>query len=455
MSEEERKGGESREPSESSGGGRINRREQEIRERQDLAKRLGVIKHKIMVLSGKGGVGKSAVAASLAVMLARSGKKVGLLDIDIHGPSIPRILGLEGRPVLGGHETIVPIEFDANLKVMSIGFLLRSRDDAVVWRGPMKHGVIKQFLKDVEWGDLDYLIVDSPPGTGDEPLSIAQLIGDADGALIITTPQQLAVADVRKSIGFCRSLNLPVLGVIENMSGLACPSCGATVDVFGAGGGEAMAHDMGVPFLGRIPIDPLMVAACDSGNLLTYHSSAAPGAEAFAGILRAVEQLDVPERESLETGGGARGARGGGDSADTTSKTEQEGAPGSGDADPEEPQAERQGLRIAIPLVGGRLAQHFGHCEEFAIMDVDAAERTIIGSTSIAAPEHEPGLLPKWLRERGVTLIVAGGMGRRARGLFNEDGIEVVVGAQSEGPEEVAKAYLAGTLVTGENICDH
>jgi ATP-binding protein involved in chromosome partitioning len=235
-------------------------------EQDQIRLRMNQIKHKILVLSGKGGVGKSTVAVNLAVSLALTGKKVGLLDIDIHGPSIPKILNLEGNNLQTAEDMILPIEMLDNLKVISMGFLLRGSSDAVIWRGPMKYQMIKQFLKDVLWGSLDFLIVDSPPGTGDEPLSIVQLLENANGAIIVTTPQEVALSDVRKCITFCRQLNLPVLGVLENMSGFICPKCGHKTDIFKSGGGEKMAEEMAVPFLGRIPIDPAIVEACDSGK---------------------------------------------------------------------------------------------------------------------------------------------------------------------------------------------
>jgi ATP-binding protein involved in chromosome partitioning len=235
-------------------------------EQDQIRLRMNQIKHKILILSGKGGVGKSTVAVNLAVSLALTGKKVGLLDIDIHGPSIPKILNLEGNNLQTAEDMILPIEMLDNLKVISMGFLLRGSSDAVIWRGPMKYQMIKQFLKDVLWGSLDFLIVDSPPGTGDEPLSIVQLLENANGAIIVTTPQEVALSDVRKCITFCRQLNLPVLGVLENMSGFICPKCGHKTDIFKSGGGEKMAEEMAVPFLGRIPIDPAIVEACDSGK---------------------------------------------------------------------------------------------------------------------------------------------------------------------------------------------
>lgn len=226
--------------------------------------RMDQIKHKIFVMSGKGGVGKSTIAVNMAVSLAESGKKVGLLDIDIHGPSVPTMLGLYQVPLVQNQNSIDPV-LVGNLKVMSIGFILNNEDDALIWRGPMKMGVIKQFLGDVEWGELDYLVVDCPPGTGDEPLSICQLIENPDGAVIVTTPQRVAAVDVRKSLTFCKKLNVPVLGILENMSGFSCPKCGETTEIFRSGSGQKMATDFDVPFLGSLPIDPTIVAACDGG----------------------------------------------------------------------------------------------------------------------------------------------------------------------------------------------
>ena len=262
---------------------RSGERESDFQERQAIAARMCRITHKVVVLSGKGGVGKSTVATNLAMSLARSGKRVGLLDVDIHGPSIPKLLDLEGSPVKGTDTSILPVVAAEGLQVMSIGPLIGKGDDAVVWRGPMKYGAIKQFLRDVEWGDLDYLVVDSPPGTGDEPMAVIQLIGDPDGAVIVTTPQQVAIQDVRRSIGFCRQLDLPVLGVIENMSGFVCPDCGSRSDIFGVGGGETMASRLDVPYLGAVPIDPRVVTSGDSGKPIVQALPDSPTAKALNG----------------------------------------------------------------------------------------------------------------------------------------------------------------------------
>jgi ATP-binding protein involved in chromosome partitioning len=264
--------------------------DQEFEERQQLQSRLCRIRHKVVVLSGKGGVGKSTVAVNLATALMLSGKRVGLLDIDIHGPSIPTMLGLERETISGGGAGLIPVEL-GGLKVMSLGFLLRNQDDAVIWRGPMKMCVIKQFLKDVDWGDLDYLIIDSPPGTGDEPLSVCQLIGTLDGVVIVTTPQKVAAVDVRKSITFCRQLQVPVLGVVENMSGFACPKCGQITQILPTGGGKQIAGDMGVPFLGSIPMDPLIAESCDSGRVFIHHYAATPTAKIMQQIIQPIFAL--------------------------------------------------------------------------------------------------------------------------------------------------------------------
>jgi len=274
---------------------------EEIREKLALQDNMGRIKHKIVVLSGKGGVGKSTVATNIAVALSLKDQKVGLMDVDIHGPSIPKMLGLEGNILRGAETGLAPIVYSDNLRVMSIGFILRSQNDAVIWRAPLKHKLIRDFLTEVKWGDLDYLIIDSPPGTGDEPLSVAQLLEKADGAVIVTTPQDVALIDVRKAITFCRQVKLPILGVVENMSGFICPHCGKTVDIFKAGGGEAMALDMEVPFLGRIPLEPKIVDAGDSGRPYLEYNRESETAKAFNTVIEPILRL-TPEQKSAASG---------------------------------------------------------------------------------------------------------------------------------------------------------
>ncbi len=224
------------------------------------------VNHVILVLSGKGGVGKSTVSINLAYALANHGRMVGLLDLDIHGPNIPKMLGIEDQRPAVLEKNLEPVHVTGTLAVMSMAFLLPDTSSPVIWRGPMKMAVIQQFLSDVNWGALDYLIVDLPPGTGDEALSIIQLAPNVQGAVIVTTPQDVAVLDAVKAVKFIEKLELPVIGIIENMSGMVCPHCGDIIDLFGRGGGEKAAQDLGVPFLGSIPLDPAMVKAGDEGR---------------------------------------------------------------------------------------------------------------------------------------------------------------------------------------------
>ncbi len=240
--------------------------QKEAHEKELIKRAMDNITYKFLVISGKGGVGKSSVSVNLAATLAASGNRVGILDADIHGPNIPKMLGVDGKRPMASDSGIVPIAVSDNLRVMSIAFFLQQSEDAVIWRGPMKHGLLKQFLGEVVWGSLDYLIVDLPPGTGDEALSTAHLIQEVNGAVVVTTPQDVALLDSRKSISFCREIKVPTMGVIENMSGMVCPHCSKEIDLFKKGGGERIAAEMKVPFLGRVPIDPAMVISTDDGK---------------------------------------------------------------------------------------------------------------------------------------------------------------------------------------------
>lgn len=237
------------------------------RTKERINQRMGQIKHKIMIISGKGGVGKSTVAVNLAYGLLFQGKTVGLLDVDIHGPSLAKMLGIEDRRLgSSDNEVLEPIAVSPHLKVVIFASLLKGPDTPVIWRGPLKMRAISQFLGDVNWGSLDYLVIDSPPGTGDEPLSIAQLVPGLSGAIIVTTPQEIALLDSRKSVNFAKLLKVPVIGIIENMSGLVCPHCEKRIDLFKVGGGEKAATDLEVEFLGRIPIEPTIVDSTDQGR---------------------------------------------------------------------------------------------------------------------------------------------------------------------------------------------
>ena len=255
-----------------------------------ITKNLGRIKHKIIVLSGKGGVGKSTVSANLAIGLSGKGYSIGLLDSDIHGPSIPKILGVEAKLPEATETGINPVSVYPKLKVMSMAFLIQDRDAPVIWRGPLKMGAIKQFLGEVNWGDLDYLIIDLPPGTGDEPLSVAQLIPDGTGAIIVTTPQDVALLSVRKSINFVKKMNIPIVGIIENMSGFICPHCKNSIDIFKSGGGLKASKDFLIPFLGKIPLDPQIVESGDSGKTLLITHEKSDTAKAFMAIIENIEQ---------------------------------------------------------------------------------------------------------------------------------------------------------------------
>ena len=258
-----------------------------------LRTRMRAIRRRIFVLSGKGGVGKSTVAVNLAVALARKGRRVGLLDVDVHGPSVPTLLRVPDRRIRLQGDSMLPIEGEAGLKMMSIGYLTTDRNDAIVWRGPRKYSMLQQLLRDVEWGELDDLVVDCPPGTGDEPLAVVQLAGAPAVAVVVTTPQEVAVADVRRCLTFCRMVDLPIAGIVENMSGFVCPHCGKAVDLFGAGGGEALASEASVPLLGRIPFNTAVVSGGDAGSPFAMLDADTPTAHAFNGIVDRLLEIDA------------------------------------------------------------------------------------------------------------------------------------------------------------------
>ncbi len=378
-------------------------------EDQKISEFLSNVKHTLLIMSGKGGVGKSTVAANIAVFLSNGGHKVGLLDIDMHGPSIAGLLGLTGFPLNTVGERIQPYLVSDNLKVVSMQGFLQRPDQAVIWRGPLKIGVIRQLLADVDWGALDYLVIDSPPGTGDEPLTVAQTIPGCQ-AVVVTTPQEIALADVRKSLHFCQQTDMKILGIVENMSGFICPDCGSLHNIFKSGGGEKTARTWGIPFLGKIPLDPAVVQAGDRGCSLA--SSGGPVKDCFEEIIKNIQD-NLAEKK--------------------------------GDG--------KMTMKIAVPLAGGKLCTHFGHCQEFAFVGV--ADGKITGITKKTPPPHEPGVFPAWLAGEGADTILAGGMGERAQALFQQNGVKVVCGVASGAPEEVVEAYLKGTLITGANPCSH
>ncbi|MFQ6065058.1 MAG: Mrp/NBP35 family ATP-binding protein [Candidatus Bathyarchaeia archaeon] len=271
-------------------------------EQQDrLRARMSKIKHKVAVISGKGGVGKSTVTVNLAMAFAVHGfaYSVGILDADITGPCVPKILGLKGRSLQAGPLGVFPATGPLGIKVVSMDFLLPSEETPVIWRGPLKMKAISQFLSDITWGELDFLFIDLPPGTGDEPLSIMQLIPEMDGVVIVTIPSEVSQIVVKKAVTFSRQLNIPVIGIIENMSGFVCPECGAEVDIFKVGGGEKMAEDLRIPFLGRISLDPTICEDSDKGVPFIVEHMNSPAAKAFMGIVKKIEDFLKHKEETV------------------------------------------------------------------------------------------------------------------------------------------------------------
>ena len=257
-------------------------------ETEKIQEKFSKIKQKIVVLSGKGGVGKSTVSTNLAVGLSLKNYKVGLLDVDLHGPNVPNMLGLKNTSPKITSEGIYPVKYSENLKVISIGFFAKD-EDAIIWRGPLKHKAIQQFLTDTVWGELDFLIADCPPGTGDEILSIYHVLSKVDGAIIVATPQNVALADVKRSIRFCQETKIPIIGIIENMSGFVCPKCGAKIDIFKTNGAKNLAKKYNIPFLGKIPIEPALVQAEDEGKpYVKYY----PESETTKAFLQIIENLE-------------------------------------------------------------------------------------------------------------------------------------------------------------------
>jgi ATP-binding protein involved in chromosome partitioning len=399
----------------------------------EIKERLSHIQNKILVMSGKGGVGKSSVAAYLAVSLAKRGYRVGLMDVDLHGPSIPRLLGLQGGLLPSTMQgKAIPVPFMSNLHVISIETLMgENKDVATIWRGPIKIGVIRQFISDIDWPDLDFLVIDSPPGTGDEPLTVAQTIPDAK-ALVVTTPQEISLADVRKSINFCRLVKMEILGIVENMSGLLCPHCSKEIQLFGARGGELLALRENIPLLGKLPLDPEVVRHGDAGRATGVLAAELPFTRAFEALVdQVVKRLGKVEKPVEQ--------------AQQKSKIQAK--------EENKMEVDMNKIIFAVPLAEGRLCAHFGHCEQFALIETENGQ--IQGKSVHTPPPHEPGVLPKWLHEMGANVIIAGGMGSRAQGLFNENGIKVVTGAQAGTPESLVHQYLTESLVTGANVCDH
>ncbi len=408
----------------------MNQNPEQIARQRQVADTLGGIKHKIVVLSGKGGVGKSTVAASIATKLAVEGHRVGILDVDIHGPSVPRIFGVKDqRPGMTDKEKMIPVPVTDNLKLMSVGFLLPHDKEALIWRGPLKIGLIEQFFCDVDWGELDYLVVDCPPGTGDEPLSILQMVPDARG-IIVTTPQGLAVEDVQKSITFCKKMNMDLLGIVENMSSFQCPHCGESIEIFPGKGGELMAKDAGVPLLAKLPLNHKLMEASDNGKLMQAFKEMS----AFDPIVKVLSELEEKQPEPVKKGTAATGAV----------------------AAAQTPRKDDRIQTIAIPVdADNMLDAHFGHASGFAFFVVDTKKKIVVESKTLMPPAHEPGVIPTWIAAQGTHVLLTGGLGESARKILVDKGVDVVIGVATDNSEKVAEDYMNDTLNIAGNQCNH
>jgi len=376
-----------------------------IMEQQDkkLREQLSKIKHKILVMSGKGGVGKSTVAVNIAVGLSLQDFMVGLLDVDLHGPNVPKMLGardlkLSRRP----DGRLGAIKYSPNLKFLSIEPLLPSEDTAIIWRGPIKHSAIRQFIGDIDWGELDYLVIDSPPGTGDEPLTVAKTIPDAY-ALIVTTPQEVSLIDVKKAIKFCQKIKLRILGIVENMSGFICPHCGKPVDIFKKGGGQKLADELGIRFLGRIPVDPRIVDTGDAGKPLIAAYPESVTAKAFEELVRNIIVATEEMRKDI---------------------------------------LEEKFMRIAIPIsTPSKIETDPEKFELFALYDVE--NNKILVKDVVKKAENQ-GLID-FLKEQVVTHVLLFDPSKELADFLSQNEIKVLVtDTSTEPPDNLIEEYLKG-----------
>jgi Mrp family chromosome partitioning ATPase/predicted Fe-Mo cluster-binding NifX family protein len=369
------------------------------------------IKQVIGIMSGKGGVGKSAVTMLLASSLRRKGFEVGILDADITGPSIPRGLGVDG-PVFFGETGPIPASSPGGIKIMSMNLLLPGEDEAVIWRGPLISGAVKQFYEETEWGELDYLLLDLPPGTADVPLTVMQSI-PLDGIVLVTSPQELAGMIVGKARKMADALEAPVIGLVENMSHMACPHCGEKIEPFGESSSERASASMGIPLLGRLPLDPEISKLADAGRLEEYRS---PDVDALlAASLERIasrNEIAVPDDGTAKVEGGK--------------------------------------MRIAIVMEGNDVSPHFGHCEKVMLVTIEDGE--VNSREVLDAPEHDCGALPRLFSERQVEYVIAGGLGGGALANLNRAGVKVLAGVQGSA-ENALGQFLAGTIVGGEAVC--
>jgi Mrp family chromosome partitioning ATPase/predicted Fe-Mo cluster-binding NifX family protein len=361
----------------------------------------------IGVVSGKGGVGKSLVTSMMAIGMNRKGYKTAVLDADVTGPSIPKAFGIEEKAT-ANELGLFPVKSQTGIDVMSVNLLLDNVTDPVVWRGPMIANTVKQFWTDVIWQDEDFMFIDMPPGTGDVPLTVFQSI-PVDGIIIVTSPQDLVAMIVAKAVNMAKMMNVPILGIVENMSYFECPDCGNTHHIFGESSIDAVAGKFGIPVIGKLPIDPKIAESCDIGKIELYQSGA---------LNEMVDTLD----NLLDQG---------------TPVTKKE-------------EGKKIMLKIAVATENAAVAQHFGHCATYTMFTTE--EGKITNTESIVSPEHVPGLLPKFLGEKGADVVIAGGMGAKAVELFNVQNIEVITGATGD-PQKNAELYLAGSLVSTGSVC--
>ncbi len=373
----------------------LDQREKKVKEQ------LSRIRHKLLVLSGKGGVGKSTVSVNIAVGLSLQDFMVGLLDVDLHGPSVPKMLGARDLKLTRKADGKVgPIKYSPNLKFVSIEPLLPSEDSAVIWRGPLKISAIQQFIGDIDWGELDYLVIDAPPGTGDEPLTVAQSIPDAY-AIIVTTPQEVALIDVKKSIRFCQKVKMRILGIVENMSGFICPHCGKPIDLFKKGGGQKLAEEYGIRFLGRIPVDPRIVDSGDAGKPVIAAYPESPTAKAFEELVRTIVSATEEMKRDVEEG---------------------------------------RYMRLVVPIKTPReIEPDPEKFDLFAVYDIENGK--ILVKDVVKKPENQD--LLDFLREQVATHILLFDPPKELADFFTQNGIRVLITDTTQTPpDDLLKEYL-------------
>ena len=363
----------------------------------EQAHHMSSVKKVICVVSGKGGVGKSLVTSMMGVTMNKMGYNTAILDADITGPSIPKAFGIREK-AKANQFGMLPIKSKTGIDIMSVNLLLENDTDPVVWRGPIIANTVKQFWTDVIWAGVDYMFIDMPPGTGDVPLTVFQSL-PVDGIIVVTSPQELVSMIVSKAVKMAEMMNIPILGLVENMSYFTCPDNGKDYKIFGESHIEEVAKEYNLEILAKLPIDPEISAACDRGEIEDYQGAW------LQSIGDKLEKMDKVEN-----------------------------------------------MKIAIASEKETVTEHFGHCENFNIYDVE--DNKIVKSESIANPGHKPGFLPNFLNDMGVTVIISGGMGDGAVNIFNEKGIEVVVGAEGDS-KTAAEDYLSGALKTTGAVCDH